>query len=123
MAEGFARALKSNEVEAYSAGVENHGLNPRAVKVMAEAGVDIRQHRSKHVHEFAGAAFDYVVTVCDDAQEKCPVFPGSSIVHVPFDDPPRLARDETSEESGLAHFRRVRDEIRAFVLELPDNLE
>ncbi len=122
MAEGFARALKSTEVEADSAGVETHGLNPNAVKVMAEAGVDIGQHRSKQVEEFAGVAFDYVITVCDEAQEKCPVFPGSTLVHVPFDDPPRLAQDATSEEAGLAHYRRVRDEIHDFVRELPDNL-
>ena len=122
MAEGFARALKSKEVEAYSAGVETRGLNPNAVKVMAEARVDIGQHRSKHVDEFVGAAFDYVVTVCDNAQEGCPVFPGSTVVHVPFDDPPRLAQNAASPEAGLAHYRRVRDEIRALVLELPDNL-
>ena len=122
MAEGFARALKSKEVEAYSAGLETRGLNPNAVKVMAEAGVDIGQHRSKQVDEFVGAAFDYVVTVCDDAQENCPVFPGSSVVHAPFDDPPRIAQEAASPEAGLEHYRRVRDEIRAFVQELPDNL-
>ena len=122
MAEGFVRALKAGKVEAESAGVEIRGLNPNAVKVMAEAGVDIRQHRSKHVEEFAGAAFDYVVTVCDVAQESCPVFPGSTLIHVPFDDPPRLAQGEKSEEAGLAHYRRVRDEIRRFVQALPDNL-
>ena len=123
MAEGFSRALRRNEVDAHSAGVESHGLNPNAVKVMAEAGIDIRQHRSKRVDEFAGVAFDYVVTVCDDAQEECPVFPGSAVGHVPFDDPPRLALNESSEEERLPHYRRVRDEIRAFVLQLPDNLD
>ena len=122
MAEGFARALKSMEVEADSAGVEIQGLNPNAVKVMAEVGVDIGQHRSKQVDEFAGVEFDYVITVCDEAQEKCPVFPGNTLVHVPFDDPPRLVQDATSEEAGLAHYRRVRDEIHDFVRELPDNL-
>lgn len=116
MAEGWARALRGNEFEAYSAGVEPHGMNQRAVKVMAEAGVDISSHRSKHVDELRDVAFDYVVTVCDHANETCPLFPGKTAkVHVGFDDPPRLAKGAASDEEALGHYRRVRDEIRRFV--------
>jgi arsenate reductase len=124
MAEGWARALKDDVVEAHSAGVETHGLNPRAVQVMAEAGVDISGHRSRHVDEFAGTEFDVVVTVCGHAHESCPVFPGATrVVHRGFDDPPALAADADDEESAMAPYRRVRDEIRAFVSALPANLE
>ena len=123
MAEGWARHLKGDVIEPYSAGVETHGLNPNAVKVMAEAGVDISGHRSKHVDEVRDIPFDYVVTVCDDAHERCPFFPGQAkIVHVAFDDPPRLARQAKSEQEVLDCYRRVRDEIRQFVESLPDNL-
>ena len=123
MAEGWARALRGETVEAYSAGIETHGLNPRAVAVMAEAGIDISGHRSKHVWELAGVEFDYVVTVCADADANCPRFPGKAkVVHVGFDDPPALARDAKSEEEALGHYRRVRDEIRAFVETLPGAL-
>lgn len=124
MAEGWARALKGDRIEAYSAGIETHGLNPNAVRVMAEAGVDITSHRSKNVDELKDVAFDYVVTVCDHAHESCPLFPGGTkVVHVGFDDPPRLARDAKTEAEALGHYRRVRDEIRAFVEKLPTNLE
>jgi arsenate reductase len=123
MAEGWARHLKGNVLEPYSAGIETHGLNPSAVKVMAEVGVDISGHRSKHVSELADIAFDYVVTVCDNARESCPLFPGrAKVVHAGFDDPPRLARDAKTEEEALGLYRRVRDEIRAFVETLPDSL-
>ena len=111
-------------IEAYSAGIETHGLNPRAVRVMAEAGVDISGHRSKHVDELADVAFDFVVTVCDHAHETCPVFPGrAQVVHVGFDDPPALARGRRRpRRRRWRHYRRVRDEIRAFVETLPDAL-
>src|SRR5438874_9665359 len=123
MAEGFARALKGDVIEAYSAGVEPHGMDPRAVQVMAEAGVDIRGGRSKHVDELKDVPFDYVVTVCDHAKETCPVFPAKvKRVHVGFADPPRLAAGATSEEEALGHYRRVRDEIRRYVKTLPENL-
>jgi arsenate reductase len=123
MAEGWARTLKSDVIEAYSAGVESHGLNPNAVKVMAEAGVDISGHRSKHVGELKDVPLDVVVTVCDHAHETCPVLPGAPrVVHVGFDDPPRLAREAKTEEEALAIYRRVRDEIRAFVEKLPEGL-
>lgn len=123
MAEGWARHLKGDLLEAYSAGIETHGLNPRAVQVMAEEGVDISAQRSKLVDELMGIPFDYVVTVCGHAHEHCPFFPGKTrVVHVGFDDPPRLARDAKTEEEVLAHYRRVRDEIRRFVETLPDAL-
>jgi len=123
MAEGWARYLKGDVLEPYSAGIEVHGLNPYAVKVMKEAGVDISHHRSKHVKELFHIPFDYVVTVCDHAKETCPVFPGRvKRLHVGFDDPPRLAATLSSEEEKLAVYRRVRDEIRAFVETLPESL-
>ena len=123
MAEGWARALKGDRIEAFSAGIETHGLNPRAVQVMAEAGVDISGHRSKTVADLPTKEFDFVVTVCDHAHESCPLFPGKTrIVHVGFDDPPRLAQDGKSEEEALTHYRRVRDEIKAFVETLPGAL-
>jgi arsenate reductase len=123
MAEGWTRHLRSDRIEAYSAGIETHGLNPRAAAVMAEAGVDISAHRSKHVDELADVEFDYVVTVCGHAHESCPLFPGKArIVHVGFDDPPALAAEAKTEEEALTHYRRVRDEIRAFVEKLPEAL-
>ena len=124
MAEGWARALKSDVIEAYSAGIETHGLNPIAVKVMAEAGVDISGHRSKNVAELKNVPFDYVVTVCGHANETCPMFPAlTKVVHVGFDDPPKLAKEARTEEEALNGYRRVRDEIRAFVETLPESLE
>jgi arsenate reductase (thioredoxin) len=116
MAEGWARAIRSESIEPYSAGIEPHGLDPRAVRVMAEAGVDIAGQRSKHVDELRGIEFDCVVTVCGHAREHCPVFPAKMrVIHVGFDDPPRLAADAKTEEERLAVYRRVRDEIRALV--------
>jgi arsenate reductase (thioredoxin) len=123
MAEGWARHLRGDRIEAFSAGIETHGLNPDAVRVMAEAGVNISSHRSKRLEELAGVAFDHVVTVCGHAHESCPVFPRrAKVVHVGFDDPPRLAAGATTEEERLAPYRRVRDEIRAFVETLPEAL-
>jgi arsenate reductase len=124
MAEGWARFLKSDCIEAHSAGIETHGLNPSAVRVMAEAGVNISGHRSKLVGEFADTAFDYVVTVCGHAHETCPFFPGGAkVIHVGFDDPPKLAAAVEGEEAKLDCYRRVRDQIRAFVESLPGRLE
>jgi arsenate reductase len=123
MAEGWARALKSDSIEPFSAGVEIHRLNPDAVRAMQEAGVDISKHRSKHVNELLHIPFDYVVTVCDQASEACPLFPGKTrVIHVGFDDPPRLAKDARNEEERLRPYRRVRDEIRLFVMTLPGSL-
>lgn len=123
MAEGWARRLKSDIVEVQSAGIEKHGLNPNALKVMAEAGVDISNHFSKTLAELPDLNFDYVVTVCGHANENCPMFPGKAkVVHVGFDDPPALAAALDSEEEQLNCYRRVRDEIRAFVNTLPSAL-
>jgi arsenate reductase len=121
MAEGWTRHLKGGQVEACSAGIETHGLDPLAVRAMAEAGVDISGQRSKHVDEWKDTDFDYVVTVCGHARENCPVFPGKvTVVHVGFDDPPALAAGAADEAEAMVHYRRVRDEIRAFVEKLPD---
>lgn len=120
MAEGWARHLRGDVLEPWSAGIEKHGLNPRAVQVMAEAGVDISGHFSKTLEDLAVLDFDYVVTVCGHAHEICPVFPGrAKVVHVPFDDPPRLAREAATEDEALTHYRRVRDEIRQYIETLP----
>jgi len=123
MAEGWTRHLRGDVIEPYSAGIEMHGLNAFAVKVMAEAGVDLSGQRSKHVSEVMDVPFDYVVTLCDNARESCPLFPGrAKIVHKSFDDPPQLARDAKTKEEALGHYRRVRDEIRAFVETLPESV-
>jgi arsenate reductase len=120
MAEGWAHALRSDVLEAFSAGIETHGLNPLAVKVMAEAGVDISGHRSKKVGELINIPFDLVVTVCGHAHEHCPRFPGKTkVIHAGFEDPPKLAVHAKTEEEALSHYRRVRDEIKQFVLGLP----
>jgi arsenate reductase len=121
MAEGWARHLKGDALEAYSAGIETHGLNPQAVKVMAEAGVDISGQRSKTIDDLGPIRFDLVVTVCGHADANCPFFPGPArVIHHGFDDPPALAAGAASEEEALAHYRRVRDEIRAYVSTLPE---
>ena len=120
MAEGWARHLKGDVIQPYSAGIETHGLNPDAVQVMAEAGVDISEHHSKKVGELGDIDFDFVITVCDHAHETCPVFSGRTrVIHAGFDDPPRLASGATTQEERLAPFRRVRDEIREFIERLP----
>ncbi len=119
MAEGWARHLRVDDFNAYSAGVAPHGVDPRAVKVMAEVGVDLSGHRSKHVDELFDTPLDLVVTVCDAAAEACPVFPRPVPKrHHSFEDPPALARSAPDEETALTHYRRVRDEIRAFVASL-----
>ncbi len=124
MAEGWARHLHSGSIEPQSAGLETHGLNPDAVRVMDEAGVDISGQSSKHLDSLKDVHFDLVVTVCASADASCPQFPGSTrVVHVGFDDPPRLARGATDETARLAPYRRVRDEIRAFVEKLPARLQ
>ncbi len=123
MAEGWTRRLRRDVIEAFSAGVATHGLNPRAVQVMQEAGVDITDQRSQHIDEFADQPLDFVVTVCGDAAETCPVFPGSTtVVHHGFDDPPALTRDLDDDDAILAVYRRVRDEIREYVTTLPTSL-
>jgi len=123
MAEGWARALKGDAIEAYSAGVEPHGMNSRAIRAMAEAGVDISTQTSKHVETLMHVPLDVVVTVCNNARESCPLFPGKArVVHVGFDDPPALAKNAGDEEEAMAPYRRVRDEIRDWIKTLPESL-
>jgi arsenate reductase len=123
MAEGWARHLKGGQIEPYSAGIEKHGMNRYAIQVMTEAGVDITNQWSKTIAELGWVSFDYVLTVCGHANEHCPVFPGKTkVVHVGFEDPPKLTKDMPDGEAKLAVYRRVRDEIRRFVETLPEAL-
>jgi arsenate reductase len=123
MAEGWTRHLKGDRIDVLSAGIETHGVNPYAVRVMAEAGVDISSQSSTNVQDLLNVPFDYVITVCDHARESCPLFPRPvKTIHKSFDDPPFLARSARSEEEILNIYRRVRDEIRAFVETLPEAL-
>ncbi len=123
MAEGLCRYLKGDIIEPYSAGIETHGLNPNAIQVMAEVGVDISGHTSQHIDEFKDIRLDCVVTVCGHANEHCPIFPGTTkVIHVGFDDPPKLAKEAKDEQETLDCYRRVRDEIRAFVETLPESI-
>ena len=122
MAEGWGRALLGDRADFHSAGIVAHGMNPDAVAVMAEAGVDITGQHSKTLASLldAGATFDAVITVCGHADENCPAFPGRTLkIHQGFDDPPKLAKEATTREEALGHYRRVRDEIRAFMEGLP----
>jgi arsenate reductase len=124
MAEGWARRLHPDTIEPWSAGTDPKGLDPYAVRVMAEAGVDISRQRSKHLNEFKNLSFDYVITVCDSADETCPFFPGKTVrIHQSFDDPPRLAKSMDTEEEILTVYRRVRDEIRVFIEKIPGTLK
>ncbi len=124
MAEGWARTLKPDLIDSYSAGIEKHGLNRNAVLVMQEAGVDITSQTSNTVEELGPIAFDFVVTVCGHANENCPVFMGpAKVVHFGFDDPPKLAKNLKSESEALDCYRRVRDEIRGFIETLPESLD
>jgi arsenate reductase len=126
MAEGWCRFLHGDRYECYSAGIEKHGMNPRAVQVMAEAGVDLTGHHSKTTDDLATAhpdlRFDLVITVCDSAHESCPIFPGARTLHMGFQDPPRLTREMKDENEILGVYRRVRDEIREAVKNLPKAL-
>jgi len=123
MAEGWAYHLKNDSIEAYSAGVKKHGMNKMAIRVMAEAGVDISKQTSKLIEDLPTNEFDYVITVCSNAHESCPLFPGKAkIVHKGFEDPPLLAASSGSEEEALNVYRRVRDEIKEYILILPDAL-
>lgn len=123
MAEGWAKSLWGNEYNFYSAGIKTHGLNTRAVQVMKEAGIDISSHVSKTTTELMGIHMDVVFTVCSDAHETCPIFPGGHVIHVGFDDPPRLTEAMTDEDDILQVYRRVRDDIKAFILNLRTVLE
>ena len=123
MAEGFVRALKGDAIEAYSAGTESKTVDPRAVRAMAEVGIDISGQKSKSVMELGDTEFDYVITLCSDAQASCPFFPAkTALLHHGFDDPPVLAEGARDDEDAMRHYRRVRDEIRAWVETLPGSL-
>ena len=123
MAEGWTKFLKVDTINAFSAGTKPQGLNPMAIKVMAEIGIDISTQTSKHIDALAGQDFDYIITVCNSAKESCPIIPGTTKkIHVGFDDPPMLAENARSEEEALTHYRRVRDEIRALIETLPTGL-
>ncbi len=122
MAEGLCRHFRGDVIEPYSAGIEKHGLNPFAVKAMEEIGIDITDHYSKTTDDL-GKEYDYVVTVCGHANETCPVFPAKTrVIHQGFDDPPKLAQHAANEEEALFHYRRVRDEIKEYILSLPEAL-
>lgn len=116
MAEGLVNHDLAGEVKAFSAGVRPSRVNPRAIKVMAELGIDIRGHRSKAVDDLAGERFDLVITVCDNAREACPLFPGETEVrHLGFPDPAKVSG---AEEEIMAAFRQVRDALREQLLPL-----
>jgi len=116
MAEAWVNNLKSNEWKAFSAGIETHGMNPYAISVMAESGVDMSDQYSKHVEELKDQHFDLVVTVCDHAANHCPSIPSSiAVKHIPFDDPPALAKNANNEAETLVSYRMVRDQIKTFV--------
>lgn len=124
MAEGWVKHLKGDVIEAYSAGIETHGLNPNAVKVMEEAGVDITEHKSQHIDEFKNIDLDYIVTVCGHANENCPIFPAKcQVIHVGFDDPPKMAEECDDDEDKLNCYRKVRDQIKKFIETLPEGLK
>jgi arsenate reductase (thioredoxin) len=124
MAEAWTRHLKAAQIEPYSAGIEPKGVDPRAIKAMAEAGIDMSGQVSKDVASLQHLEFDYVITLCDNAHESCPFFPAKTrVLHIGFDDPPRLARDARTEEEAMIPYRRVRDEIRKFVEGLPYSLK
>jgi len=124
MAEGWAKRLKGGLIEAYSAGTEPKGVDQRAVKAMAEVGVDISRHTSKSVLDLPDIEFDYVITLCDDAQQACPFFPAkTALIHHGFDDPPRLAEGARDEDDAMQPYRRVRDEIREYIETLPESLD
>ncbi|MCP4647191.1 MAG: arsenate reductase ArsC [bacterium] len=124
MAEGLCRNLNYDVIMPFSAGIVKHGLNPCAVEVMQEMGIDISKQFSKTVEEIAEKNFDYVVTVCDNAYETCPYFPAkTAVIHRSFDDPPKLAKNAVTKEEALSHYRRVRDEIRKYIQNLPELLE
>lgn len=123
MAEGWGKSLKGDKFNFYSAGTKKHGLNPRAVQVMKEVGVDISAHESNTTDELPKVTMDFVFTVCSDAHENCPYFPGGKIIHTGFDDPPRLSIEMTNEEEILKNYRRVRDEIKEMVSNIEDYMD
>ena len=124
MAEAWTRHLRGDEFDAYSAGIEPKEIDPRAIKAMAEVGIDISSQRSKDIDSLGSIEFDYVITLCDNARESCPYYPAKTkLIHQGFDDPPSLAQGSKSEEEAMEHYRRVRDEIRAFVEKFPEVIQ
>jgi arsenate reductase len=123
MAEGFTQYLVKDQIDAYSAGIDPKGIDIRATKVMSEVGIDISHQQSKSIDDIKGMEFDFVITLCDNAQKTCPTFPAkTSVVHMGFEDPPKLAQNSRNEEEALMHYRRVREEIKRFVQKLPEIL-
>jgi len=123
MAEGWTNHIHKGSIPAFSAGTAPKGVDPLAVEAMKEAGGDSSSQRAKHLDEFKNIEFDFVITVCDRARESCPLYWGKAKkIHAGFDDPPFLAQSAKTKEEALAHYRRVRDEIRKFVEAMPDNL-
>jgi arsenate reductase (thioredoxin) len=124
MAEGWTNHLQKGKFNAYSAGISPKGVDPRAVKVMSETGVDISKQKSKDIDSLGNIEFDFVITLCDNANEACPFFPAKTrLMHRGFDDPPRLSEGEKDEGKVLNHYRRVRDEIKTFVANLEEELK
>lgn len=124
MAEGLCRHFRGDVIESCSAGIEKHGLNPFAVKVMQEIGIDITGQKSKTTEDLDSCEFDYAITVCGHANETCPLFPAKTkVICRGFDDPPKLAADAASEEEALGYYRRVRDEIKGYILTFPEVLD
>jgi len=124
MAEAWTRHLRGDEFDAYSAGIEPRGIDPRAIKAMAEVGIDISSQRSKNIDSLGSIQFDYVITLCDNARESCPYYPArTKLIHQGFDDPPSLSQGSKGEEEAMGHYRRVRDEIKVFVEKFPEALQ
>src|SRR4030042_571455 len=124
MAEAWTRHLRGDEFDVYSAGIEPKGIDPRTIKAMAEVGIDISHQKSKDIDSLGSVEFDYVITLCDNARESCPYYPAKTkVIHQGFDDPPGLAQDAGNEEDAMREYRRVRDEIKAFVEKLPEALQ
>jgi arsenate reductase len=113
IAEGLLKRLFKGKYEVYSAGINPTRINPYAIKVMKEIGVDISNHRSKSINEFKNSDFDYVITVCDNAKETCPFFPGKKIIHKGFNDP---VKSYDNSDNVVKEFRKIRDEIREWIL-------
>jgi arsenate reductase len=122
LAEGWARHLKSDVIDAYSAGICPAGVSSRAIRAMSEAGVDISSQTSKHIDEVSMLDFDYVVTLCDNVRELCPVWPATvkRTIHKSFEDPSLVIG---TQEEVMAAFRKTRDRIRAFVETMPESLQ
>ena len=123
MAEGLTRHIKGDEIEASSAGVDPKGIDPKAIKAMAEIGIDISNQESRSIDALKDRGFDYVISLCDSAQKNCPSFPArTKVIHVGFEDPPKLAATARTEEEAMMHYRRIRDEIQTFVEKMPEVL-